>query len=331
MSFRYDMPASSPISLKGENPEDEFPTAFPSGILTLHEPSEAVVDIVFVHGLSGDREKTWASPGESKCWPRDLLPAKVPKTRILTFGYDAYVIAPGKLSQDRIRDHARDLVNRLASARTTEEERNRPIIFVGHSLGGIVCKDALQVSTNNAESHLQAIAALTRAILFVATPHTGSSVASWAKIPAKLLARFQLTNTKLLPILEETSEVRDRIHDDFLSLLRKRQLRDPPLDITCLFETLNMGPVTVVSPNSAVITGYNSISIHANHRDIVRMTGGNWEGADTIVKELKRWIEGFAMGLRRGRRHRPTSSAPLRPVSRFLANIRQTKYHRTRY
>ena len=64
---RYDMPALSPISLEGEEPEDEFPTSFPSGILTLHESSEAIMDIVFVHGLYGDREKTWASPRESKC------------------------------------------------------------------------------------------------------------------------------------------------------------------------------------------------------------------------------------------------------------------------
>jgi alpha-beta hydrolase superfamily lysophospholipase len=53
----------------------------------------------------------------------------------------------------------------LASARTTEEERNRPIIFVGHSLGGILCKDGLQVSMNNAEPHLQAIVAITCAVI----------------------------------------------------------------------------------------------------------------------------------------------------------------------
>jgi hypothetical protein len=52
------MPALSTINLEGDEPEDEFPTSFPSGILTLHEPLEPVVDIVFVHGLSGDRKRT---------------------------------------------------------------------------------------------------------------------------------------------------------------------------------------------------------------------------------------------------------------------------------
>ena len=300
------MPTSFPFRSRVGRSRDEPLAAFPSGILTLHQPSEAVVDIVFVHGLSGDRERTWASTGENGCWPKELLPAQIPRARVLTFGYDAYITRPGKVSQNRIRDHARDLVNELAGVRTTEEERARAIIFVVHSLGGIVCKDALQVSTCSAEPHLQAIAALTRAILFAATPHEGSSLAAWAKIPASTLGVIKQTNTNLLAILQTTSEVRDRVQYDFASHLRKRQSQGPPFEITCLFETLKMGPVTIVPKKSAVIVGYNSISIHADHRDIVRIKeettqtqGGvrviHREGPDAIVKQLKRWIEEFAM------------------------------------
>jgi protein SERAC1 len=289
------MPASFPGISKGGRTRGESPAAFPSGLLTLHEPSEAIVDLVFVHGLSGDREKTWASGDESGCWPKERLPAEVPKARILTFGYDAYITRSGGVSKNKIRDHARDLVNQLANARMTEEKNSRPIIFVVHSLGGIVCKDALQVSTGCAGPHLQAIAATTRAILFAATPHEGSSTADWAKVPASTLGIIKQTNVNLLKILQTTSEVRDRIHDDFLTLLRKRQLQGPPLDITCLFESLTTGPIIVVPHKSAVISGYNNLSIRADHRDIVRMGGGNSEGADAIVRELKRWIEAFAM------------------------------------
>jgi hypothetical protein len=188
-------------------------------------------------------------------WPQDLLPKRIPHARILTFGYDAYVTRVAQVTQNKIRDHARDLVNKLASVGHFDEASSRPIIFVVHSLGRIVCKDALQVSTSSAEPHLQAIVALTHAILFAATPHEGSSIARWAKIPASAFGIIK-TNVNLLTILQTTSEVRDRIQDDFLSLIRKRQSHDPPLEITCLFETLDtFSFATVVPEKSAVLPG----------------------------------------------------------------------------
>jgi protein SERAC1 len=188
----------------------------PLGIKILREHAKAIVDIVFVHGLTGDRERTWHSVPDRRhpngvLWPKELLPHSIPESRILTFGYDAYIVRSGQVPNNRIRDHARDLVNELARARVSVEERIRPIIFVVHSLGGIVCKDALQISTLTAEPHLQCIARLTRAILFVATPHEGSSIAQWASIPASTLGVIKPTNVDLLAVLQTSSEVRDRI------------------------------------------------------------------------------------------------------------------------
>lgn len=208
------MPPSLPYTSRDRNSHDEAPVVFPSGIKALYEPSEAVVDIIFVHGLAGDRERTW---GGDIFWPQELLPKKLRNARILTFGYDAYITRVAQVTQNKIRDHARDLVNKLAGVRNSEKASTRPIIFVVHSLGGIVCKDALQVSINSPEPHLQAVATSTRAILFAATPHEGSSIANWAKIPASALSIIKKTNVSLLTIIHTTSEVRDRIQDDSLS------------------------------------------------------------------------------------------------------------------
>lgn len=73
--------------------------------------------IVFVHGLTGDREKTWTTTGSSP-WPQTLLPVEVPCARILTFGYDAKVVDLREMvSKNRIGDHAWGLVTSLSSYR----------------------------------------------------------------------------------------------------------------------------------------------------------------------------------------------------------------------
>jgi hypothetical protein len=70
------------LSKKGKaETEAEAPgkeeASFPTGIKTIYESaSAAIVDIVFVHGLTGDRERTWTSKRGCN-WTRTLLPSKV--------------------------------------------------------------------------------------------------------------------------------------------------------------------------------------------------------------------------------------------------------------
>lgn len=58
--------------------------------------------------------------------------------RIMSFGYDSNSFF-GKSTSD-INDVAGMLIDYLDALRQSEEERRRPIIFVAHSLGGIVTK-----------------------------------------------------------------------------------------------------------------------------------------------------------------------------------------------
>jgi protein SERAC1 len=71
---------------------------------------------VFVHGLGGDRMKTWTD--DQVFWPKDLLPVDIPEARILTFGYDANIVHFwGMPSQNRIDNHADELVASLVGLR----------------------------------------------------------------------------------------------------------------------------------------------------------------------------------------------------------------------
>lgn len=78
--------------------------------------------IIFVHGLTGDREKTWTAKGSSTPWPQTLLPSKVPNARVLTFGYDAYVADwRGVVSKSRIGDHSMNLLAAVATFREDDD------------------------------------------------------------------------------------------------------------------------------------------------------------------------------------------------------------------
>jgi protein SERAC1 len=85
-------------------------------------------------------ESHGASPSSSVFWPADLLPADCPKARILTWGYDTRITKymVGAVNKSSIFSHSKDLLFALQR----ERELDKPIIFVAHSMGGIIVKEA---------------------------------------------------------------------------------------------------------------------------------------------------------------------------------------------
>jgi protein SERAC1 len=77
--------------------------------------------VVFLHGITGNREATWTAKGSAEPWPQKFLPSKLPKTRILGFGYDARVTHwRAVVSKGRIADHAKALLAALANHRADD-------------------------------------------------------------------------------------------------------------------------------------------------------------------------------------------------------------------
>jgi hypothetical protein len=98
---------------------------------------------VAVHGLGGDALKTWTAEN-GKMWLRDFLPDDLKNgaspcfARVMTFGYDVNVYS--KAASQRSFTFAEDLLTALHDYRQGSSASRRPIIFIGHSLGGIVIK-----------------------------------------------------------------------------------------------------------------------------------------------------------------------------------------------
>lgn len=94
-----------------------------------------------MHGLGGDWDRTWTGEANNN-WLRDFLPRQLQDeriaARIFSFGYDSRT-AFAKAVVD-IEDVADMLLNRIEGTRDTDQEQSRPLIFVAHSLGGIIVK-----------------------------------------------------------------------------------------------------------------------------------------------------------------------------------------------
>lgn len=59
------------------------------------------------------------------------------RPRIVSFGYNSKIIAGNSVI---IEDVAKSLLGRLHGLRKTKDDKAAPIIFIAHSLGGLVVK-----------------------------------------------------------------------------------------------------------------------------------------------------------------------------------------------
>ena len=78
-------------------------------------------------------------------WPRDVLPEKLPNSRILTYGYNCVTTNSSRLelmSREWIRQTARCFLEDLVASGIDQSGRaSNPLIFVSHDIGGVIVKD----------------------------------------------------------------------------------------------------------------------------------------------------------------------------------------------
>ncbi|MCJ1391030.1 hypothetical protein MMC18_003891 [Xylographa bjoerkii] len=281
---------------EGEAPAAPKAQSSEYGLKVLHGVEDATVEsIIFVHGLTGHREKTWTAKGAERPWPQTLLPQKLPSARIMTFGYDAnFIDWKSAVSQNRVSDHAEGLLSTVANFRCSDNTNDRYILFVAHSLGGLVCEDALLMSRNSSIEYRQKIIDCTRGIAFLGTPHAGSDLSKWARWVTRVPVPLISMNRKILEPLNRTSGTLGRIEDDFCQMLARINKDERRTDVASFYETLEIRGVGMVVPReSAKLSQYANTPIRANHEGMTKFNSLQDDGFLSVSGQLHRWVQEF--------------------------------------
>ncbi|KAL1900547.1 hypothetical protein Sste5346_002270 [Sporothrix stenoceras] len=145
-----------------------------------------------------------------------MLPDKFTHARLLTFGYDADVVRGDVASKDTIKSLAGSLLYSLKRDREEASALHRPIVFVVHSLGGIVCKKAIALSQQrSADEKLGALVNSLIGIIFMGTPHNGSRFADAAGLLVSSFKWFKSANENLLKALAKDNQIATDIDNEF--------------------------------------------------------------------------------------------------------------------
>lgn len=153
--------------------------------------------MVFIHGLWGGVFYTWRQQDKdnirdceaaieeedreeySFCWPKDWLKEDCRQhVRVLGCDFDSYLSqwgnnCPTQSYKQNLEERSEDILGKLVRAGVG----SRPVIFVGHSMGGLIIKKMLVSAQTSGDCELQRFYENTKGVVFYSTPHRGTHIA----------------------------------------------------------------------------------------------------------------------------------------------------------
>ncbi|TGO50223.1 hypothetical protein BCON_0188g00030 [Botryotinia convoluta] len=262
------------------------------------------VDIIIVPGLQGaatagssENEK-----GPERLWLYDLLPKSLPTARIFNFGYQSDAISLVNSRGSVISTYAENLLESLTAFRVPHQEASlflsrvaplRPIVFLAHSLGGLVVQKALIVASTGDRADFFSIKRSTSAILFFATPHHTdhkgifnilryfSGVRRCQGSSEDFICKSQFQRN-----LDDTSAQLRQIQENFEHLRLQQSFK---FSIDSFFEELPVANFGLVVNGTSSLSGFSdSILLHSDHNTICKFTSVGEPNFKRVLATLKR-------------------------------------------
>lgn len=235
------------------------------------QKEDRVADIVFVHGLGGTAHGTWRHGEVGKpnhfFWPAELG-IDLPNCGIWTVGYPAGFTAigkPGMIIEKRAGNLSQKLINAGLGV--------RPLLFVTHSMGGLVVKSLIVGSQILADVDRKRIASMVRGVVFCGTPHRGSAFADAAGVLGKFLGGSQ----DHVDEMRANAEPLDILHDQFIEWHRTHSIPvDSYAENIGLFRTrlflrpLPLGPVVPRASANPGLAGHSVRDVDDDHLTLVK-------------------------------------------------------------
>jgi hypothetical protein len=217
----------------------------------------AVLDVIFIHGLTGDPKDTWTTDPGNEYWPTWLCEA-FGNVGVYAIGYPASIYAKWAKKELDLHERANNMLETLASY----EIGKRPLALVAHSLGGLLVKEMLRVSKECTDEGWQLFAKSTKLVAFLATPHLGAELASLIKFIAPK------TSSTHIDLLTNDSGYLRSLNQSYRDLSHVLGIQTVPY-----YEKYKMkGLAVVVSPDSADPGARSTrpIAIEADHISICK-------------------------------------------------------------
>ena len=122
----------------------------------------------------------------TQCWPKDWLPKDCNNLRILGFNYWSKLsdwLEGCPLQNADIESRADELASALLDAGVGLKS----IVWLAHSMGGLIVKQLLVDAAQSSDTTFRKLCTKTKAVLFYSTPHRGSSLATMPRAAAAIL------------------------------------------------------------------------------------------------------------------------------------------------
>jgi protein SERAC1 len=216
------------------------------------------VDILFIHGLTGDPQTTWTSASpQREYWPSWFCD-EFSNVAVYTLGYPSSILEKWAKQEMNLHERANNMLEQLASFGIGE----RPVVVVAHSLGGILAKEMLRASNECTDAAWKLIAENTRLVAFLATPHTGAALGAVLK---SFLPRLSSTHVDLL---SNSSGFLTNLNQSYRELVIHKNIHT--ISYYEKFKTKNAFLVVCEQSADPGVTGTRPIPVDADHISICK-------------------------------------------------------------
>ena len=238
-----------------------------------------VVDVVFVHGLRGDSRQTWSNETSGGFWP-EWLYSDLEKISVYSLGYPASAFGQPVKKEMDLFERAGNVLEQFASFGIGD----RPIVFVAHSLGGILVKIVLRKSCESDDQEWRRVAESTKLVFFLGTPHLGSELANLGKVIPY--------TSKLVALLANESGLLEDLNGHYRGLTNNRE----DLKTVAYYEKHTTRGVVVVPRESADpgVARSIAIAVDKDHINICKPL----DSEDTVYMAVKRRIQRLVQSTR---------------------------------